>query len=162
MGRQWEHHYRVAMTWTGNLGSGTSAYRDYSRAHEIAAGDIAPIPGSADPVFLGDAGRYNPEQLLVGALSACHMLWYLHLCADAGIRVLAYADEPEGLLVEAAGEPGGFREVVLRPRVTLAAGADLERARALHDEAHRLCYIANSVRCPVRCEPAFESADSGA
>src|SRR5580700_1092125 len=96
-----DHHYRISTRWTGNLGSGTLAYKAYSRNHEItAAGKDAPIPGSSDPVFRGDPARYNPEELLVGAISACHMLWVLHLCADAGIAAVEYADDAEGEMVE--------------------------------------------------------------
>lgn len=158
-----EHHYQARVRWTGNLGRGTSTYRDYSRAHEITAGAAPPIPGSADPAFRGDAARYNPEQLLVGALSACHMLWYLHLCADAGIVVVEYEDEAAGGMNVAADGSGGFAEVVLRPRVTLAHDSDLDAARALHEQAHERCNIARSVNFPVRCDPVVdvESAASG-
>src|SRR5499427_7128682 len=95
------HRYQVTNTWTGNLGPGTSAYAAYSRNHEISASaKSAAIPGSSDPAFRGDAARYNPEELLVGALSACHMLWVLHLCADAGIVITDYTDEASGEMVE--------------------------------------------------------------
>lgn len=152
-----EHRYTVEMKWTGNLGSGTSAYAAYSRDHvHSAGGKPVTIPGSSDPAFRGDASRYNPEELLVAALSSCHMLWYLHLCADAGIVVESYEDSPVGLMIEERGE-GQFTRVTLAPRVTIRAG-DSEQAHALHQEAHRLCFIARSVNFPVQLMPSIERA----
>jgi organic hydroperoxide reductase OsmC/OhrA len=78
------HRYAVTTTWTGDRGTGTSGYRDYDRDHESVADGRPPLPGSSDPAFRGDPARWNPELLLVAALSQCHMLWYLHLCAEAG------------------------------------------------------------------------------
>ncbi|MFP5515409.1 MAG: OsmC family protein [Alphaproteobacteria bacterium] len=153
-----EHRYSVRVDWTGNLGTGTSAYRAYSRDHTISAGTKPAIPGSSDPAFRGDPARWNPEDMLVGALSACHQLWYLHLCASAGIAVTAYADEAEGVMEEGADGGGRFSGVVLRPRVTLAPGSDTAKALALHREAAEKCFIANSVNFPVRHEPAVEVA----
>jgi organic hydroperoxide reductase OsmC/OhrA len=148
------HTYRTQVRWTGNRGTGTSSYRDYDRAHEVTSGARPPIPGSSDPAFRGDAARWSPEELLVASLSQCHMLWYLHLCAVAGVVVTAYEDEAEGAM--AAGDRGGrFERVVLRPVVTLADPAAEERARALHDDAHAACFIASSVAFPVEHEPAF-------
>lgn len=146
-----EHKYHVAVEWIGNLGSGTSGYRAYSRDHKIKAGDKPTIAGSADPAFLGDAKRWNPEDLLVASAAACHKLWYLHLCADAGIVVLGYLDNAEGTM--AAGDRGHFTEIVLRPVVTIAAGGDVKLAEDLHQAAHEQCFVANSLNFPVRCEP---------
>jgi organic hydroperoxide reductase OsmC/OhrA len=150
-----EHRYRIAVDWTGNLGTGTSGYRAYGRNHELLGeGKSAPIPGSSDPHFRGDASRYSPEELLVASLSACHMLWFLHLCADRGIAVTSYRDNAEGFMREHADGSGEFAKVVLRPRVTLAdssRGAELEE---LHDQAHDLCFIARSVNFPVQHEAA--------
>jgi organic hydroperoxide reductase OsmC/OhrA len=115
-----EHRYAVTVAWTGDRGTGTSSYRAYERAHELNAGSKPAILGSSDPAFRGDPGRWNPEELLVGALSACHQLWYLHLCADAGIVVVGYLDHAEGLVLEEADGSGRFLRVVLRPEVTLA------------------------------------------
>src|SRR6266852_4918362 len=113
-----EHHYQLALAWTGNRGTGTSHYRAYARDHELSAGGKSvPIPGSSDPAFLGDPSRYNPEELLVASLSACHMLWVLHLCATAGISVTAYEDKPEGTMLEHTDGGGEFTRVVLRPHV---------------------------------------------
>ena len=149
-----EHRYTVSLTWTGNLGSGTSGYRDYSRDYEIGAEGKPVVHGSADPAFRGDRSRWNPEELLVASLSACHKLWYLHLAAEAGIIVTAYA---EGLLEVGRDGAGRFKSVVLRPTVTVAAGSDVGKARALHQPAHEKCFIANSVNFPVECEPEIVS-----
>ena len=151
------HAYAVRVEWTGNVGEGTRGYRGYERAHEITVAGKPLIAGSSDPAFRGDGTRYNPEELLVASLSACHMLWYLHLCADAGIVVTGYVDEASGTMAETADAGARFTEVVLRPVVALRAGADAERAVTLHERAHALCYIANSVNFPVRCEPVVGS-----
>lgn len=153
------HRYHVALDWTGNTGAGTAGYREYERRHELAVPNAPKpaIPGSSDPSFRGDPARWNPEELLVAGLAACHQLWYLHLCADAGIVVSAYADRAEGTMVEDATGGGRFTRVVLRPVVTLAAGADLARARALHDTAHARCFLANSMNFPVEHEPELRT-----
>ncbi len=150
-----DHTYSVTVTWTGNTGTGTASYRSYQRAHEIAVPGKPVIPGSSDPAFRGDKTRYNPEETLVASLSACHMLWYLHLCAEAGIVVQAYQDVAEGVMIEALDGGGRFKEVVLQPEITVPAGTDLARARGLHADAHAKCFIANSVNFPVRCEAVF-------
>lgn len=149
-----KHTYAVQVKWTGDLGHGTRSYRAYSRDHEISGEGKAAIAGSSDPAFRGDPTRYNPEELLVGSLSSCHMLWYLHLCAEAGVAVLDYVDQASGTMVETADGGGRFEEVVLRPRVAIAAGEDAELACRLHERAHHLCFIASSVNFPVRCEPS--------
>src|SRR5579863_4217850 len=114
------HHYRVANRWTGNLGQGTATYSAYSRNFELSGdGKAAALAGSSDPQFRGDAARYNPEELLVGAVSSCHMLWVLHLCADAGITITEYSDEAIGDVVENPDGSGEFTRVLLRPRMTI-------------------------------------------
>jgi organic hydroperoxide reductase OsmC/OhrA len=144
------HLFRVRSTWTGNRGTGTSGYRDYSRNHEVSgAGKSEVIAGSSDPAFRGDGSRYNPEELLVASLSACHMLWLLHLCADAGISVISYTDDAVGTMSENEDGSGEFIRVVLHPRMVIANAAQIEQARALHHEAHEMCFIARSVKFPV-------------
>jgi organic hydroperoxide reductase OsmC/OhrA len=145
----------VSVRWTGNTGEGTSDYKSYERAHEISAAGKPSVPGSSDPAFRGDPSRYNPEELLVASLSACHMLWYLHLCADAQIVVTSYEDDATGTMRLTEDGGGRFEEVVLRPAVTVRKGADPGLARALHARAHHLCFIANSVNFEVRAEPTF-------
>lgn len=148
-----EHHYALQLRWTGNRGEGTTGYRDYDRAHEIRIEGKPPLTGSADPAFLGDASLHNPEDLLVASLSACHMLWYLHLCADAGIVVTAYEDDASGTMSQRGAE-AQFTSVVLRPRVTIKTG-DAAEAGKLHERAHELCFIARSVNFPVTHEPSL-------
>ena len=147
------HTYRARIAWTGNEGTGTSSYRGYSRAHEITAPGKPAIPGSSDPSFRGDATRWNPEELLLASASACHKLWYLGLCAQAGIVVMAYEDDAEGVMVEEANGAGQFVSMTLRPKVTLAAGADLHAAEHLHHRAHEMCFIARSLNFPITIEP---------
>ena len=148
------HSYGVVVTWTGNRGSGTSGYRDYGRDHDVIADGRPVIAGSSDPLFRGDPERWNPELELVAALSQCHMLWYLHLCAEAGVIVTSYADDAAGAMAE-NDDGGQFTEVVLRPRVTVASAEMIETATALHAEANAKCFIANSVNFPVRCDPVI-------
>jgi organic hydroperoxide reductase OsmC/OhrA len=144
------HHYRMTNRWTGNLGTGTSAYTAYSREHELAApAKRAPIPGSSDPLFRGNPDRYNPEELLVGALSACHMLWVLHLCADAGIVVVDYIDEATGEMIEHNDGAGEFTRVVLHPRMRITDESRVADAVAVHDRAHKVCALARSMNFPV-------------
>jgi organic hydroperoxide reductase OsmC/OhrA len=150
-----DHRYHIEVAWTGNLGQGTAHYRAYSRDHEIRAPEkSAVIPGSSDPVFRGDRRRYSPEEMLAAALSSCHMLWLLHLCADAGIVVEAYTDAVSGILAENTDGSGQFTEVVLNPRVTVADPARIPELDALHERAHQLCFIARSVNFPVRVNAA--------
>jgi organic hydroperoxide reductase OsmC/OhrA len=153
MARHGEHTYEVVVDWNGNRGTGTSDYRSYGREHTISAGAKPPIPGSSDQAFRGDPERWNPEELLVASLSACHKLWYLHLCAEAGIRVLAYRDAATGTMLETTDGGGHFSKVVLRPRVTVRPEDDVVLARELHAAAHAKCFIANSVNFPVEHEP---------
>jgi organic hydroperoxide reductase OsmC/OhrA len=149
-----EHHYQVTNTWTGNLGAGTSNYHSYSRNHEFAIpGKIELLPGSSDPAFRGDPARYTPEELLLAALSACHMLSYLHLCADAGIVVTEYTDAASGTMSENDDGSGEFTRVVLRPHVVITDPARIANALALHHRAHQLCFIARSVNFQVEHEP---------
>jgi organic hydroperoxide reductase OsmC/OhrA len=150
------HRYEVTVTWTGNTGTGTSGYRNYERSHEISVPGRPPIAGSSDPAFRGDRTRWSPEDLLVASLSACHKLWYLHLCAEAGVIVDAYVDEAVGVMEESADGSGQFVEVTLRPRVVLAPGSDKAKAHSLHHQAHSKCFIARSVNFPVLCEPVID------
>ncbi len=150
-----QHTYRVTVEWTGNRGAGTASYAGYGRDHTISAGAKLPIAGSSDPAFRGDAERWNPEDLLVASISACHKLWYLHLCATSGISLLSYRDEAEGVMQEDRNGAGRFVRAVLRPSVVIRAGDDIEKATSLHHDAHGYCFIANSVNFPVTCEPVI-------
>ena len=149
-----QHTYEVRVNWTGNDGEGTKTYKGYRRDHVIEAEGKPQIPGSSDPNFRGDATRYNPEELLVASLSACHMLWYLHLCSVNEVTVLDYQDAASGVMRENADGSGEFVRVLLRPAVRISAGSDRTKALALHGEAHSLCFIARSVNFPVETDPA--------
>lgn len=150
------HVYEASVSWTGNRGQGTSGYRDYDRDAVIEAAGKAPIAASSDPLFRGNPERYNPEDLLVASLATCHMLWYLHLCAEAGVRVTAYRDQATGTMIEESDGGGRFSEATLRPEVVIAHDADIELAIRLHDEAHRKCFIANSMNFPVYHDPHIQ------
>lgn len=154
-----QHHYRVEVDWTGNLGTGTDGYRSYRRDHVIRIAGKPTLAGSSDPTFRGDASKHNPEDMLVAALSSCHMMSYLHMATMAGVVVTDYTDAAEGTM-ETAGNGGHFVEVVLRPAVTISAASDPAKALAAHEEAHHACFIANSVNFPVRCEPRIVVAST--
>jgi organic hydroperoxide reductase OsmC/OhrA len=143
------HRYQVGLEWTGNLGPGTRGYTAFSRDHVLTVPGHEAIMGSSDPAFRGDGTRWNPEQLLVAALAACHQLWYLHLCAEAGMVVVAYEDAAEGEMAEEADGAGQFTSVTLRPSLTIAAGSDPDKALALHQAASEKCFIARSMAFPV-------------
>jgi len=147
-----EHHYAVAVEWLGNRGTGTSGYRDYGREHLVTAVGKSAIEGSSDRTFHGDAERWNPEELLLAALSQCHLLSYLHVAASHGIVVVEYTDAATGTMEQTANGGGHFTSATLRPRVTISAGS-VELARSLHAEASEKCFIAASVNFPVSHEP---------
>jgi len=151
MPRGKDHHYQVTVTWTGAVAGGTRDYKSYSREYRADFPGKPSITGSSDPAFRGDPKLHNPEDMLVLALSSCHMLSYLALAALEGLEVIAYEDSAQGTMQQ-EGRGGRFTDVLLRPRVTVAPGSDLSRAEALHEEAHATCFIANSVNFPVRHE----------
>ncbi len=146
------HEFRVSTRWTGNRGTGTSGYREYSRDHVVSMEGKPDLAGSSAAIFRGDASRHNPEDLLVAALSACHLLSYLHLCAVNGVIVVEYVDEAWGEMMT-EGNSGRFTKVILRPRVVISAASDAKLAGELHDQAHKACFIASSVNFPVGHEP---------
>jgi len=148
-----QHTYSATITWTGNQGTGTSDYKSYSRNHTISAEGKKDIEGSSDPSFRGDRSRHSPEDLLLDSISACHMLWYLHLCAVNSVIVLAYEDNATGIMVEEKDGSGQFTEVTLHPNVTVQDESMVLKANALHHEANKLCFIARSVKFPVHHKP---------
>lgn len=148
-----QHHYTTTINWTGNKGTGTSCYDEYERSHTLSIANKPDLLCSSDIPFRGDGSKHNPEDMLLASLSSCHMLWYLHLCADAGIIVTDYTDEASATMVQVAGGGGHFTEVVLHPVVTITDSSMIEKANELHDIAHQKCFIANSCNFPVRHEP---------
>jgi organic hydroperoxide reductase OsmC/OhrA len=148
-----EHHYKATIKWTGNTGTGTDHYRNYERSHRIIIENKSDILGSSDPAFRGDKTKHNPEDLLVSSLSSCHMLWYLHLCSEAGVIVTHYEDHATGIMIENSNGAGQFSEVTLNPMVTVADQSMIDKANELHQKANELCFIANSVNFPVKHHP---------
>src|SRR4051812_14378129 len=110
-----QHHYSVTIKWTGNKGTGTSAYTAYDRSHSAIVENKSELLCSSDPSFRGDKTRHNPEDLFVASLSSCHMLWYLHLCSEAGVVVTDYVDNAKGTMVVTEDGGGHFAEVTLYP-----------------------------------------------
>jgi organic hydroperoxide reductase OsmC/OhrA len=153
------HHYTLEVEWTGNRGAGTRTVTGYDRDHRITAPGKPAIMGSSDASFRGDPARWNPEELLLASLSACHKLWYLGLCAGAGVVVERYHDRPDGVMIEEADGAGQFTSVTLRPDITIASGSDPALALALHEQAHAMCFIARSVTFPVHHVATIAIAD---
>jgi len=147
------HRYEALIRWTGNRGSGTSDYRAYDRTWDFCTPGKTVIFCSNDPALGGNPALHNPEDMLVAALSSCHMLWYLHLCASAGVVVNAYVDDPIGEMAMNRDGSGQFTEVLLKPEVEIGPASDAAKAALLHGEVHRYCFIARSVNFPVRVDP---------
>lgn len=154
-------NYQVELNWTGNTGEGTSGYQSYLRDFALNGNEkMLSIPGSSDPDFLGDATRYNPEEMLLSSLSSCHMLWYLHLCAVNHVIVTAYSDQPEGTMMMDNTGSGRFEQVILKPSVTVKDKRMKEKALALHEDANKMCFIANSCNFPIHHQAAIEAENS--
>lgn len=154
-----EHFYRSTIRWTGNSGTGTASYRSYERSHVISAEHKPEILASSDPSFRGDKTKYNPEELLVASLSSCHMLWFLHLCAESGVVVLDYVDNPTGIMTETENGAGKFKEVTLAPIVTVKDKAAIDKLEDLHKKANERCFIANSVNFQVKHKGTAKAAN---
>jgi organic hydroperoxide reductase OsmC/OhrA len=152
-----QHQYNVSILWTGNTGSGTSSYKSYERSHTITAIEKKDIFASSDPSFRGDKTKYNPEELLVASIVSCHMLWYLHLCAEAGVIVTNYTDNAVGIMQETANGSGYFSQVTLYPEVTVKDASMIEKANSLHAKANEYCFVANSVKFPVHHNPVCKA-----
>jgi organic hydroperoxide reductase OsmC/OhrA len=153
------HQYFSQIAWTGNRGEGTRSYRSYDRTWDISVAGKPVIHCSNDPLLGGDPTKMNPEDLLLSALAACHMLWYLHYAAVEGIVVIGYEDTPIGIADAGEGGAGRFASAILRPKIMLRAGSDLAAAHAIHNRIHEVCFIARSVNFPVTYEPTFDFAD---
>jgi len=154
-----QHKYSVRIKWTGNIGEGTSSYTGYERSHSIISENKSNILCSSDPVFNGDKTKYNPEELFIAAISSCHMLWYLHLCADNGIVVVDYSDTPTGEMLELSDGSGHFTDVTLHPAVMVKNHSMIEKANEFHDKANNLCFLANSCNFKVHHKPVCNSID---
>lgn len=147
------HTYSANLAWTGNAGQGTQTYRSYERSYSISINNKITIHGSSDPAFMGNPALHNPEEMLLMSLSSCHMLWFLHLCAEAGVIVTAYADAASATMVEESNGSGRFTGATLRPHVVVTQEDMATKVPALHQRANEFCFIANSVNFKVEHEP---------
>jgi len=155
------HSYAVEVEWTGDRGKGTASYRAYGRDSTVRAQGKPELAGSADRTFHGDRDRWNPEELLLAALSQCHLLSYLHVCVKHGVVVTGYRDAATGEMTETGDGGGRFTRVDLHPEVDLADESQRVLADSLHEEAGRLCFIASSVNFPVHHMPVAPAAATG-
>lgn len=151
-----QHTYSSTLNWTGNTGEGTTNYRSYERSYTISIENKVNIEGSSDPNFRGDSTKYNPEEMLLMSLSSCHMLWFLHFCSEAGVNVIAYIDTASAIMVEEANGSGHFTEATLKPHVLVSDEIMLAQLDKLHHKANKYCFIANSVRFPIKHEATGE------
>ncbi|HEX4044742.1 MAG TPA: OsmC family protein [Gammaproteobacteria bacterium] len=150
---QKSHPYQVVVSWSGARHGTTTSYTAYSREFTISNKGKQDILGSADKMFRGDPNLYNPEDLFISTIASCHLLWYLHLCAEKSIHIMSYIDEASGHLKINADGSGQFNEITLHPQVIIANKQHIELATQLHEQAHKKCFIANSVNFPVACKP---------
>jgi Predicted redox protein, regulator of disulfide bond formation len=150
------HRYSLTIKWTGNRGSGTSAYTAYDRSHSVLMENKPELLCSSDAAFRGDKTKYTPEDLLVASISSCHMLWYLHLCSEAGVVVTDYIDNAKGTMIVDDDGGGRFTEVTLYPEIVITDKSMEEKANELHKKANQLCFIANSCNFPIHHKPAYK------
>lgn len=148
-----EHHYKVKTVWNGNTGQGTKTVRGYQRSHIASIEGKPELHLTTDNPAVGDKTKLNPEDLLVTAISSCHMLSYLYVCAKEGVVITAYEDNVTGIMIENENGGGSFNEVTLNPVFTVADESMKQRAIELHHCAHEICFIANSVNFVVKCNP---------
>lgn len=153
------HQYHSKVIWTGNRGSGTMDYRAYDRYFNIQIDGKPEIKGCSDSAFSGDKSVHNPEDLLLSAVASCHMLWYLHLCSENAIVVLEYSDDAQGTMLEEKDGSGHFQSITLAPNVKIAAGGDIQKAKNLHEQAGKMCFIANSLNVPISYQPTISVFD---
>ena len=151
-----EHHYKSLLTWTGNKGSGTQNYKDYDRDYIITIEGKPTLSGSSDPAFRGDASRHNPEDMLLASISSCHMLWYLHLCSVNKIVVTEYKDPAVATMVMNPDGSGQFSSAMLQPQVTITTKSDSQKAKELHHEANKMCFVARSMNFPIDHTPTIK------
>lgn len=151
-----DHTYHSRIVWTGNRGAGTMDYRAYDRNFTVKIDGKKDIFGSSDSAFNGDKSLHNPEDLLLSSVSSCHMLWYLHLCSDNGIIVLEYEAEAKGIMQEEEDGSGRFVSIHLHPKITIQKNGNIELAMQLHEEAHKMCFIANTLNCLLDIQPEIK------
>lgn len=139
-----KHYYKSNLEWSGNAGLGTSGYKSYERSYQVSVEGKPTLEGSSDPAFRGDKSKYNPEELFLASISSCHMLWYLHVCSVNNVIVVEYKDQAKGLMIENKDGSGQFESVTLYPSVVVQNESMIEQAMVLHQQANKMCFIANS------------------
>jgi organic hydroperoxide reductase OsmC/OhrA len=157
-----QQSYSSEIVWTGNTGKGTHCYGGYTRTWSISTPGKPAIHCSNDPMLGGDPSLHNPEDLLLSAVSACHMLWYLHLASAKGIVVTGYTDTPIGLADMAPNGAGQFIGITLRPTITLTSNTCRTSADSIHQDIHQYCFIARSIKAPVRVDASYSFDDGQA
>lgn len=153
-----QHDYTARVVWTGNRGQGTASYKGYDRTWNVETPGKPLIHCSNDPLLGGDPTLHNPEDMLIAALSACHMLWYLHLASNAGIAVHDYRDDPLAIGETDSTGASRFLSATLRPQITVPEGTDVAEADAIHHEIGKVCFIARSVNFPVDYDAIYLTA----
>lgn len=147
------HHYKLKLDWESHDGNGTANVRTYDRSHTVSIDGKPHLQLTTDNPSVGDRSKLNPEDLLVSSVASCHMLSYLYACALEGVIIMSYTDEATGTMIDNGADGGHFQEITLRPVMTVADSSMVAKAIALHHEAHRICYIANSLNFKVSCQP---------
>jgi organic hydroperoxide reductase OsmC/OhrA len=148
-----EHNYKLTAVWTGNNGDGTKNVRTYDRSHTVSIEGKPELFLTTDNAAVGDKSKLNPEDLLVAAISSCHMLSYLYLCSLDGVVITSYTDNATGIMLENESGGGSFKEIILHPICEVTDESMITKALELHHKAHEICYIANSVNFEVTCNP---------
>lgn len=147
-----EIFFHTRLEWSEVEGQSTLDYESYPRSHQVYCPKKPPIEMSAAPQYQGDPNRLNPEELFTASIASCQMLTYLALASFAGIRVLSYTDEAEGVLAKKERKMQMVR-ILLRPKIVVAEGTDKEKALALVQKAHAQCFIANSITTEAIIQP---------
>tara|TARA_R100000789_G_C2935878_1_gene130579 strand:+ start:126 stop:596 length:471 start_codon:yes stop_codon:yes gene_type:complete len=153
------HNYQSQIKWTGNKGNGTKSYTSYERSYDIIIENKPTLKGSADPAFRGDASVHNPEDFFLASISSCHMLWYLHLCAENNITVIDYQDKANAEMILTTEGKGQFTKAELHPEVIILEKDKIELAESLHEKANEYCFIANSCNFPIHHKPTIKLKD---
>jgi len=148
------NNYKIRVEWTVNKGNGTLNDKSYSRNHNISSEEKHNlIHDSSDPSFSGERTKYNPEELFISSISACHMLWYLHLCSINKIVVTEYIDNAKGFMEETENSNGKFTEVILNPTVKITDPSSINKANKLHTDANGISFIAKSCNFKIKHKP---------
>ncbi len=153
--------YKVTIHWE----RGEQRFTDnrYSRGHIWMFDGGTQVPASSSPHVVplpySNANAVDPEEAFVASLSSCHMLWFLSIAAKQGFCVDDYGDDAIGIMEKDASNRLAMTRVILRPRVIFSGSRlpAITEIQAMHEEAHKECFIANSVKTDVRCEPVFAS-----